>query len=159
MIVDVVKSESEGPQLLREYACDALSKELLDTKMPGNTRIEISDHSLLSPRDKLIASLEAISENVVNNVHYSDNVVQDEKILTQDNLIAYIQKMRVDKEYGDVTMLLTLQLMLSCYTANPSCFARVLARYVPSNCRFPQTSLRLAQTSLIRPLPHLRFGC
>jgi hypothetical protein len=149
MIVDVVKSESEGPQLLREYACDALSKELLDTKMPGNTRIEISDHSLLSPRDKLIASLEAISENVVNNVRYSENVVQDEKILTQDNLIAYIQKMRVDKEYGDLTMLLTLQLMLSCYAVIVKCEAvhGLLSEEAMATCTMgigdPQFKIRL----------------
>ena len=121
MIVDVVRSEERGYELLRGYACDALSNELLDTNMPGNTRIEISDHSVLSPRDKLIASLEGISKNVVTSVQITDTLVQDVQIVTQDNLIAFIEKMRSDREYGDVTMLLTLQLMLSHYAVILKC--------------------------------------
>ena len=121
MIVDVVRSEETGYHLLRGYACDALSNELLDTTMPGNTRIQISDYSLLSPRDKLITSLEAISQNIVTDVQITETLVQDVQIVTQDNLIAFIQKMRIDKEYGDMTMLLTLQLMLSHYAVIVKC--------------------------------------
>ena len=121
MIVEVVRSEEEGYHLLRGYACDALSNELLDTMMPGNTRIVISDTSLFSPRDKLIASLEGISTNIITGVQITETVVQDVQIVTQDNLITFIQKMRTDKEYGDMTMLLTLQLMFSHYAVIVKC--------------------------------------
>ena len=122
MIVEVVKSEETGSSLLRGYACDALCNELLDTNMPGNRRIEMSDDSIdLSPRDKLIASLEAMSENIVKDVKITETVVQDVRIVTQNSLSDYIKKMRVDKEYGDVTMLLTLQLMLCHYAVIVKC--------------------------------------
>ena len=111
MIVAVVKSDQTGHHFLRQYACDALGKEFLDTTMPGDKRIEIADVSLVSLRDKIIASLEDISEKIVEDV----------RIVTQNDLIAFIQKMRVDKAYGDITMLLTLQLMLSHYAGIVKC--------------------------------------
>ena len=111
MIVAVVKSDQTGHHFLRQYACDALEKEFLDTTMPGDKRIEIADVSLVSLRDKIIASLEDISETIVEDV----------RIVTQNDLIAFIQKMRVDKAYGDITMLLTLQLMLSHYAGIVKC--------------------------------------
>ena len=55
MIVAVVRSDVTRPHLLRQYACDALGKEFLDTPMPGNKRIEIAGTSLVSLRDKLIS--------------------------------------------------------------------------------------------------------
>jgi uncharacterized small protein (DUF1192 family) len=111
MIVAVVKSDQTGHHVLRQYACDALEKEFLDTTMPGDKRIEIADVSLESLRDKIIASLENVSENIVEDV----------RIVTQNDLVAFIQKMRVDKAYGDITMLLTLQLMLSQYAGIVLC--------------------------------------
>jgi len=84
----------------------------------------MSDYSdNLIPRDKLIASLEAISENIVKDVQITETLVDDVKIVTKDDLIAFIEKMRVNKEYGDVTMLLTLQLMLSHYAVIVKCEA------------------------------------
>ena len=65
--------------------------------------------------------MEGISKNIVTSVQITDTLVQDVQIVTQDNLIAFIEKMRMDKEYGDVTMLLTLQLMLSHYAVIVKC--------------------------------------
>ena len=92
MIVDVVRSEETGYHLLRGYACDALSNELLDTTMPGNTRIQISDYSLLSPRDKLITSLEAISQNIVTDVQITETLVKMYRLLRKTILLPLFRR-------------------------------------------------------------------
>jgi len=101
-IVDVVAlGDKDGVFLLRQYALDELEKEFLNasTTNDGGIDIDTSDYEAASLPVKVMSSLVDANVSIVTKV-----VIRD-----------YIAKMKVDKEYGDVTLLLALQMLLRPY--------------------------------------------
>ena len=103
-IVNVVAlGDKDGVFWLRQYALHELEKEFLNasTTKDGGIDIDTSDYQAASLPVKVMSSL----------VNAEKNVSTVTKVVIRD----YIAKMKVDKEYGDVTLLLALQMLLRPY--------------------------------------------
>ena len=98
---------------LRTYACDVLETEFLsDVQLPRDARIMILNTSLSGFRDKVITCLENISKNIV----------EGERIVTKGDIATFIDKMRADREYGDITLMIAMQQLLSPYAVIAKCW-------------------------------------
>ena len=106
-IEDVVASD-EGVFMLRKYALDELEKEF-SHEGDGVIEYDSSDYSAASLRVKLLSSL--------INIEGVSTVSTVTKVVIGD----YIKQMRVDKKYGDVTLLLALQMLLRPYARISKC--------------------------------------